>query len=99
MEDICKQLSGIVAQLRSPEVEPQRHLAAQSGREYLLSYTGLKRVPEVTSFRICPLPVYLRPKASKRASTSAGPFLFKSFGGGAGDSKEKVLAQSTHEQT
>jgi len=87
LEDVCKQLAGIVTQLRSPEVEPHRHFAAQSGREYQLSYSGLKRVPEVTSFKIVPLAPYLRPKASKRASTSAGPFLFKSFGGAGNNAK------------
>ena len=48
-----------------------------------MAYTGLKRVPEVSSFKVVALPSYLAPKASKRASSGAsGPFLFKSFGGG-----------------
>ena len=91
LDDICKQLTGLVAQQTSPDIKPIVHVGLTSGKRHELTYTGMNKIPEVSSFHLSPLPAYLTPKTSRKSDTT-GVFMFtpKSFGGGVNKDQNKV---------
>ena len=81
MLDIVKQLNVLVPQIREPLLNESLGLPNPGGR-FQLKYSGLKKVPTVSSFSLNPLPSYLTPKPSiQKSKGSVFFFTPKQFGG------------------